>query len=68
MAQLEPEQRPQKRAHSLNVYFSTMGATRLAQMGYKFKLGGYLSNKNQNPKRWRKFAHNKKILWGEEAV
>ncbi len=41
-----------------------MEAVRLTKMGYYFKLGGSLLNKNKNPKRWTKVSQNKILLWG----
>ncbi len=45
-----------------------MEAARLAKMGFKSKLEDCLSNKNQNPKRWIKVAHNKNIIMGRRAL
>ncbi len=34
-------------------------------VGYIFRLEGILLKPNENPKQWRKFAHNKNHIMGE---
>ncbi len=46
---------------------STMEAARMAWMDIS-KLGGCLSNKNQNPKKIDFFAHIKNLIMGEEVA